>query len=113
MSLILTSILLAIVGGVLFSLIGFVSGSDETATMVPFRLPLSYCFIRNHQRRSRPWRIFYRKAVIFRRRSADGAILCPAPWHFRLRDRSRHHVAFISSQADPVGNDGKCFGGRF
>jgi len=38
MSLILTSILLAIVGGVLFSLIGFVSGSDETATMVPFTL---------------------------------------------------------------------------
>ncbi|TCP27839.1 tripartite tricarboxylate transporter TctA family protein [Scopulibacillus darangshiensis] len=38
MSTLLISILLAIVGGVLFSLIGLVSGSDETATMVPFTL---------------------------------------------------------------------------
>lgn len=38
MSVVIISILLAIVGGVLFSLIGLVSGSDETATMVPFTL---------------------------------------------------------------------------
>ncbi|MGV3488587.1 MAG: tripartite tricarboxylate transporter permease, partial [Tuberibacillus sp.] len=38
MTLIVVSILLAVVGGILFSLIGLVSGSDETATMVPFTL---------------------------------------------------------------------------
>ncbi|MFD2210155.1 tripartite tricarboxylate transporter permease [Virgibacillus halophilus] len=38
MSTLLLSILLAVVGGVLFTLIGLVSGTDETATMVPFTL---------------------------------------------------------------------------
>lgn len=38
MSTLLISIILAIVGGVLFTLIGLISGSDETATMVPFTL---------------------------------------------------------------------------
>lgn len=38
MSTLLISIVLSIVGGVLFTLIGLISGSDETATMVPFTL---------------------------------------------------------------------------
>lgn len=38
MELIFISISLAIVGSVLFALIGLISGSDETATMVPFTL---------------------------------------------------------------------------
>jgi putative tricarboxylic transport membrane protein len=38
MSVFLTALVFAIIGGVLFSLIGLVSGSDETATMVPFTL---------------------------------------------------------------------------
>ncbi|HJV17104.1 MAG TPA: tripartite tricarboxylate transporter permease [Bacillales bacterium] len=38
MSVLVISILLAVIGGVLFTLIGLVSGSDETSTMVPFTL---------------------------------------------------------------------------
>lgn len=38
MSVLVIAILLAVVGGVLFTLIGLVSGSDETSTMVPFTL---------------------------------------------------------------------------
>lgn len=38
MDVLLISIMLAILGGVLFTLIGLISGSDETATMVPFTL---------------------------------------------------------------------------
>lgn len=38
MDILLISIGLAVLGGLLFTLIGLISGSDETATMVPFTL---------------------------------------------------------------------------
>lgn len=38
MSVLLISLLLAIIGGIIFSIIGLISGTDETATLVPFTL---------------------------------------------------------------------------
>lgn len=38
MSILLISICLALIGAILFSLIGLISGTDETAIMVPFTL---------------------------------------------------------------------------